>query len=394
MNITKWVASLIAAMSLCASIAMAQTAPAASAYLSDEEVILGSWKLRAVLSPESSPGTGVQATMVLAVAESGSTVGDNVVAIVYERDTTLAAGWQAKAWDSNNRIELASAIATDLGIRNSWEVSAMLGLIPESPPPGSNGLITLRDIYKGLYEDDPINALLTDGEHRAIALMVLTDAGYASTDLLIEVTDTYKRSLLNWLSAHSLAQFVPPGVLPSTPPLDPSDPSFLPPLPPDQTLNPDQPARRIRLVRVQYVSDTSCGAWYPVELPSVQADALGFGVIVTHEFVTPHLALPYRTCCKRECAIVRRRVEARYVATEGTNGWVGIFEYFYQVVRFFQRCCPTGAYVGTCSVLPPGCNVTPTEAVPEGPWMPSPPDRPDLPLLVPQGPSGPISYTP
>jgi hypothetical protein len=359
-----------------------------SSYLADNGVTVGAWTLRSVLSPAPAPDSGIVSTRVLAIAWRG-TYAQNVVAILYEQDGTGGPGWQARAWDSSDRSSLAGAIASELDVKNPWEVSSMLGLGTEIPGGAVPGMVELRDFYKGLFEDDPLNVMLADGEHRAFAIDLLTDAGYASANSALELADTFKHDLLNWLTAQSLAQFELPGRSPNDRQRRVFNPDVRPPLPPMEleTLSPSS----MMAHTIEDVSPVVCGPWFHIMEPADATDQLGFAFMqaMFEPVLQVHASIPGVHCCRRNCYTQRRRTSTK-ITRLSTGDLIREHFYSYQVVGFEQRCCMPQRQVTDCAVVPPQCNPTATPAIPTDGWTPLPSDEPQLPVLIPEPPRGPM----
>jgi hypothetical protein len=362
----------------------------AHTYLADNAVTVGSWTMRGVLSDDPDGRPGPVCNQVLAVVARPAAFADNVVAILYERSESSPSIWTARAWHSSDREQLAATISADLAVVNPWEVSFELGLGPAFPPPGGQGLVPLRDFYKGLFEDDPLSLLLTDEVYRAVVLDVLTDAGYASADSALEQASAYRNELLNWLADQSVQQFRLPGEDAPIRPVRVFDPEVRPPqlptiITPATPLNPETTVRSW-----EDVSPVVCSAWEAHEFRGAELQSIGFSINSSVLNATAEYNLQIRLCCVRQCATQRRLTITRVYFDANTHSLMMEHEYRYQAVVFRQRCCPPIAGSVICTPLPANCVVKPTPAAPSSNPALLPSDEPELPLLVPEPPKGPM----
>lgn len=172
MKRTSWICLLAGVLaSLSASVADAQV----GYHVLESKVKLGPWTFNPIVYVSDDGTASVES--LLALVDTDAIVGDNIVAVWYNRQTD--GSWEAKAWGASDDGTAVSYVAQSLQIpdeeRSFWSVPGVYSDIDTIEPPAdySNGILLSDPLAPAvLYSADP------DG-----IVEYLTSIGYKSADI-------------------------------------------------------------------------------------------------------------------------------------------------------------------------------------------------------------------
>ena len=180
LSLSKWLA-------MCLALITAHQAAKAQSqfHVAPINFSQGAWQYRAIYdSSQQAPAV----VAILAIAQQSSTVGDNLVAVIYFRNSdghNLANDtWTSKSWDSTDPKEVLASVVSSYNLvfdddlanlGTSVDDVARFGVPPDP-----------EDYENGLLGGDPLAlAVATDPNHDDI-IDLLTLAGYKAADVPFE----------------------------------------------------------------------------------------------------------------------------------------------------------------------------------------------------------------
>lgn len=129
---------------------------------------------------------GVRVDGFLALALGGSTTGNNLVAVWYQRGEGTPAEWSAQSWITTDPAEAVKSVKSALGIPSSedaaWGVDASLAVVegdPVAQPVGYGVGLLVQDQYYGIVASLP---------DPAPVVQMLTEAGYTAADIAVDTS--------------------------------------------------------------------------------------------------------------------------------------------------------------------------------------------------------------
>lgn len=154
----------------------------------------GPWTFTPIYTKEN--GEVGQVVSFLALADPSTRVGNNLVAVWYQRD---GAGWSAKSWKTGQPWEAIKSVKEALGISEDeddrWGVpgSGSLAAVAEQPITVSQQLITVAERPEkyalGVLATDPFAAAVFASPNKDEVVELLTSVGYAAADVTLEKDD-------------------------------------------------------------------------------------------------------------------------------------------------------------------------------------------------------------
>lgn len=174
-------AAIFAAGAMCAT-AVAQP----SYHASWSKVELGAWTLTPVYSEDA--GAVLSVDGFLAIADPSTRIGDNIVAVWYER---TGAGWSAKSWGTNDPWKAVATVKELMGISDAederWDVPSMGD--PDATP------AVPEEYVDGVLADDPMAALIAASPERDSIILTMTALGYQAADVPVDGQDGCTRDM-------------------------------------------------------------------------------------------------------------------------------------------------------------------------------------------------------
>jgi hypothetical protein len=141
-------------------------------------LILGDWHV-VPITADGPNGTRIVHS-VLALKNKAEVIGENIVSLWYQRDSSGA--WSAKAWESSDQWQAIEAVKSDAGIGNQYDdrwptIDPKLeSIVPEAPKGYAQGLLTT----------DPIFNIIVESPSRPEIVELLAAVGYKAADVPIE----------------------------------------------------------------------------------------------------------------------------------------------------------------------------------------------------------------
>jgi hypothetical protein len=130
---------------------------------------VGGWVFQAAYTLTET-GSAATVDNIIAFAQPGAAVGDNLVAVWYQRNN---GAWSSKSWLTTDRDEVVKSIKTALTIPDSQDSKWAAG--------GGSFLAT-AEVAKaygaGVLADDPIAVMLEHAPDRDVIVELLASAGY------------------------------------------------------------------------------------------------------------------------------------------------------------------------------------------------------------------------
>jgi hypothetical protein len=167
---------------------VAATAVAEPTYhVARSKIESGPWTFTPIYTQEN--GKLGQVVSFLALANPSTRVGNNIVAVWYQRD---GAGWSAKSWETGDPWEAIKSVKGALGI--SEDEDDRWG-VPGSDFVVSRGkkLITAAEQPKGytlgVLATDPLAAAVVSSPNKDDVVEFLTSVGYKAADVTLEKDD-------------------------------------------------------------------------------------------------------------------------------------------------------------------------------------------------------------
>ncbi|MFN7022389.1 MAG: hypothetical protein ACK4WH_13815 [Phycisphaerales bacterium] len=166
----------------CLTMCMANTIASAQVthHVAWSKIETGPWTLTPIYAEENGvPGAVVS---FLALADPSATLGDNLVAVWYQRDPT---GWSAKSWETTDPWEAIKSVKQEMGFPDvedeRWGI------------PGSDAAVTNaeqpKDYSEGVLANDPLATLVSSSPDRDAIVDFLTTVGYKAADVPVEKDD-------------------------------------------------------------------------------------------------------------------------------------------------------------------------------------------------------------
>lgn len=165
---------------LCAAIATAiaaTTAVAQTHHVARSKIETGPW----TLTPIYIEDNGVTGAVVsfLALADPSAIVGDNIVAVWYQRE---ASGWTAKSWETTDPWEAIKSVKQAMMIPDDederWGIPGSDASLPNAEQP--------KDYASGVLADDPLATLVATSPDRDAIVDLLASFGYKAADLAVD----------------------------------------------------------------------------------------------------------------------------------------------------------------------------------------------------------------
>lgn len=161
-----------------ASLALAATALAQS-HISPLTFEWGAWRFKPIYQPQ---GLSNRVTGIVALADTGSTVGDNIASVLYTRNQDDS--WSASAWSTQELAIAVKRIKIDAGIDDSedhlWGLDEPLTILPGITPEPS------RPYDKGLFVDDPLYPIVAATPNPLEIVEVLAAVGYPAAKVELD----------------------------------------------------------------------------------------------------------------------------------------------------------------------------------------------------------------
>lgn len=155
-------------------------AVAQSNHASWSKIETGAWVMHPIYTLDQTGAASV--SNFLALADPSAAVGDNLVAVWYQREP---AGWAAKSWSTNDRWKAIKAVKEALSISDDeddrWQVDTGVGSIAEPEEP--------KEYAAGVLADDPLAMLVLASPDRDSLVAFLATIGYKAADVPIEKDD-------------------------------------------------------------------------------------------------------------------------------------------------------------------------------------------------------------
>ncbi len=187
-RITNSVRSCRHAVALAELCVLAATAVAEPTYhVARSKIESGPWTFTPIYTQEN--GKLGQVVSFVALANPSTRVGNNIVAVWYQRD---GAGWSAKSWETGDPWEAIKSVKGALGI--SEDEDDRWG-VPGSDFVVSRGkkLITAAEQPKGyalgVLATDPLAAAVVSSPNKDDLVEFLTSVGYKAADVTLEKDD-------------------------------------------------------------------------------------------------------------------------------------------------------------------------------------------------------------
>ncbi|GJQ28945.1 MAG: hypothetical protein HBSAPP03_08290 [Phycisphaerae bacterium] len=160
---------------------MSATAVAQPSYhASWSKVELGAWTLTPVYSEEG--GAVLSVDGFLALADPSTRLGDNIVAVWYER---TAEGWSAKSWGTDDPWKAIATVKELMGIGDDederWDAPSMGD--PDAAP------AVPEEYVVGVLADDPMAALIAASPERDSIILTMVALGYQAADVPVDGQD-------------------------------------------------------------------------------------------------------------------------------------------------------------------------------------------------------------
>ena len=289
-------------------------------------------------------------------AVPGTTIGQNVVAVMYTRDAGGA--WQCKAWETTYREE----VVKDLKLTwNTPDADDELWELPDSSALVAAVRAEHKDFKKGLFRDDPLSTVLNTPETRAVVLSWLKDAGLAVAVINIDkpgdTLNLCRDTFLSWVKQSAelvldnyLLEVAKADPLAPAPGTTPAPGNPLPIVPngvtnPCMFLPPDQGALPTNWLNnnclsfwyykpMTYASTLTCGAWgmfvysgsVRVQVPIPLTPGYTFPPTVTS------------TCYTRNCVAYQNAIITWYDWCTHASGSFHVF----RQINYVENCCISG----------------------------------------------------
>ncbi|MFN7429614.1 MAG: hypothetical protein ACK5TP_03420, partial [bacterium] len=183
------------AVAFAALCAVAATVVAEPTYhVARSKIESGPWTFTPIYTKEN--GKVGQVVSFLALADPSTRVGNNLVAVWYQRD---GAGWSAKSWETSDPWEAIKSVKGAMGISEDeddrWGVpgSGFLAAVAKQPITVSKQPITVVERPKkyalGVLATDPFAAAVLASPNKDEVVELLTSVGYAAADVTLEKDD-------------------------------------------------------------------------------------------------------------------------------------------------------------------------------------------------------------
>lgn len=153
---------------------------AQSHHVAWSRIETGVWTMHPIYSEGAD---GVIATdNLLSLADPGSLVGDNIVAVWCRRG---AGGWTTKSWETSDPWEAVKFVKQELEIPDSEDERWNLG----GSGAGNLNAVVPKDFAGGVLADDPLAALIASSPDRDAIVDILVGVGYKAAALPVERGD-------------------------------------------------------------------------------------------------------------------------------------------------------------------------------------------------------------
>ncbi|GJQ28942.1 MAG: hypothetical protein HBSAPP03_08260 [Phycisphaerae bacterium] len=171
-----WGRAVIMSAGVMSAAAVAQP----SYHASWSKVELGAWTLTPVYSEEG--GAVLSVDGFLALADPSTRLGDNIVAVWYER---TAEGWSAKSWGTDDPWKAIATVKELMGIGDAederWDAPSMGD--PDAVP------AVPEEYVVGVLADDPLAALIAASPERDSIILTMVALGYPAADVPVDAQD-------------------------------------------------------------------------------------------------------------------------------------------------------------------------------------------------------------
>ncbi len=168
----------VALAGLCAVAASAAAEP--TYHVARSKIESGPWTFTPIYTEEN--GALGQVVSFLALAKPSTRVGNNIVAVWYQRE---GAGWSAKSWETSDPWEAIKSVKGAMGI--SGDEDDRWGV------PGSDFTIAAAEQPKGyalgVLATDPLAAAVLASPNKDEVVDFLTSVGYKAADVSLEKSD-------------------------------------------------------------------------------------------------------------------------------------------------------------------------------------------------------------
>ncbi len=160
--------------------AVASASAQASNHVAWSKIETGPWIMHTIYTEDAAGGRTVG--NFLALTDPNAAVGDNLIAVWYQRSES---GWTTKSWTTADPWEAIKAVKGQLGIPDDeddrWDLSGSdEGIVaPETP----------KDYTEGVLADDPLASLVASSPNRDAIIEFLAGFGYKAADVPVEKGD-------------------------------------------------------------------------------------------------------------------------------------------------------------------------------------------------------------
>lgn len=303
------------------------------------------WALTPIMQKQPSSAWLTRAVLALRTTEA---TGDNIVAVLYERDPSSPCHWIAKSWASSDPWDAIKTVKADFSIGDEYDPRWQVG---QGPKDTSTPKPTYAYV-KGFFADDPVGIAINDAPDRDEYVTAFVEWGYCSAKVPFEVKDPATGewkidSALNGY-AHVFDAIIAGTTLPPPPPNHPQPSIPLNPAPswfPPGTTVPAAPSQFC-----QYWFGSGC---FPV--------VMGWGPWTSGAWVNTGESILFAKCFYQRLTCRSQMVVTFCVLPDGT---IGVEETTYE-----QECWTE---IGTAQRPATGCTTPPPSYVDD--W--NPPDQP------------------
>ena len=159
-----------------ATAVVAATTVAQTNHVAWSKIETGPWTLTPIYAEEN--GTPGAVVSFLALADLSAIVGENLVAVWYQRDAT---GWTAKSWEAAGPWEAIKSVKQAMGIPDDederWGVAGAGAPTSAEEP---------KEYAAGVLAEDPLAAFIAGSPDRDVLVEFLTSIGYKAADIPVD----------------------------------------------------------------------------------------------------------------------------------------------------------------------------------------------------------------